>query len=104
MKKIVHPAVEATGNHNDSHRYEFEFSFVYIDVLFRGWIFNRKTQRRYLEEVMKAVLVPDRGRYSIELITETPDEREELIGFWINDMLGYVTCEEFREVYAEQQR
>lgn len=48
---------------------------------------------------MKALLVPDvNGTYSIELVTETKQERTELLNAWMKDSIRWVTSEELREM------
>jgi hypothetical protein len=50
---------------------------------------------------VKALLVPEsNGKYSIELVSETKQERRELCDAWIHDKLDLITSEEFRELQA----
>ena len=49
---------------------------------------------------MKALFIPEGDSYSIELLAETPTERETLIKYWNNESMS-VTCEEWREMSAE---
>ncbi len=49
---------------------------------------------------MRALFVPEGDSYSIELLAETQDEREDLIKYWNNDSMS-VSCEEWREMFND---
>jgi hypothetical protein len=53
---------------------------------------------------VKAILVPSGDKWSIELITESEEEREILIRRWMDGELDYVTSEEFREIWVQEGR
>lgn len=49
---------------------------------------------------MKALFIPEGESFSIELIAETQEDRENLIKYWNNQSLS-VSCEEWREMSTE---
>lgn len=49
---------------------------------------------------MKALFIPDGDSYSIELVAETQEDRENLRNYWVHDSMS-VSCEEWRELSDE---
>ena len=51
---------------------------------------------------MKALFIPEGESYSIELIAESQEERENLIKYWNNESMS-VSCEEWRELSKDAE-
>lgn len=49
---------------------------------------------------MKALFIPEGESYSIELVSESAEDRENLIKYWDNACMS-VSCEEWREMSDE---
>lgn len=46
---------------------------------------------------MKALFIPEDDSYSIELVAESPEDRENLLKYWGSASMS-VSCEEWREM------
>jgi hypothetical protein len=52
---------------------------------------------------MKVLFIPEGESFSIELVSESTQDRENLIKYWVHQTMS-VSCEEWREMADEKDK